>query len=178
MLRLFDRVLSKCVRLYRKRAFLAKINSKEKTVKIKGRVEVLATSIQIGKNVAIYDGVSFNGDGKIVIGDNCAIGKDTIIYASKNGGVSIGNNVAIAAQCYIIDCDHGIQKGTLIREQEVVSKPIVIKNDVWVAANCTILKGSVINNGVVIGGMSLVNSEIPENGIAVGIPAKVIKYRS
>jgi acetyltransferase-like isoleucine patch superfamily enzyme len=54
----------------------------------------------------------------------------------------------------------------------------VIGEDVWVAAGCKIILGAKIGNGAVIGAMSLVNSEIESYGIAVGIPAKVIEYRS
>ena len=40
----------------------------------------------------------FFGDGLIEIGDNVDIGNGTIIYSSKSGGVSIGDNSSIAAQ--------------------------------------------------------------------------------
>ena len=43
--------------------------------------------------------------------------------------------------------------------------------------NVRFSKGSKINDGVIIGAQSLVNSEIPNNAIIVGCPAKVIKYR-
>ena len=46
-----------------------------------------------------------------------------------------------------------------------------------IAAGCKILKGTIIRDGAVIGAQSLVKGEIPENAIAVGIPAKVKKYR-
>ena len=118
------------------------------------------------------------GGGPIVIGDNVSIGNGTIIYSSKNGGgVTIGNNTSIAAQCYIIDMDHGTRAGELIREQSDSAAPISIGEDVWIAAGCKILKGTVIRDGAVIGAQSLVKGEIPENAIAVGIPAKVKKYR-
>jgi acetyltransferase-like isoleucine patch superfamily enzyme len=54
---------------------------------------------------------------------------------------------------------------------------IFIGKDVWIAAGSKIVKGAKINDGAVIGAMSMVNSEIEENGIAVGIPAKVKKIR-
>lgn len=74
------------------------------------------------------------GDGLIEIGDNVDVGNGTIIYASKNGGVKIGNNSMIAAQCYIIDADHGIRGGKLIREQGTTVSPVEIGEDVWIAA--------------------------------------------
>ena len=112
------------------------------------------------------------------IGDNVDIGIGTIIYSRK--GVKIGSNTSIAGQCYIIDSNHKMKLGKLIREQDMdtAADGIIIGDDVWVAAQCTILKGAIINNGAVIGAQSLVNSVIPENAIAVGTPAKVIKQRT
>ncbi len=117
------------------------------------------------------------GDGLIDIGDNVDIGNGTVIYASKAGGVTIGKNTLIAAQSYIIDTDHGTQAGELIRNQENTVLPVVIGEDVWIAAGCKVLKGSQIHDGAVIGAASLVKGEIPKNAIAVGIPAIVKKFR-
>lgn len=113
----------------------------------------------------------------IEIGDNVDIGIGTVIYSSN--GVKIGNNTNIAGQCYIIDCNHGTRKGTLIREQPNDSSPngICIGDDVWIGAQCSILKGANIENGAVVGAQSLVNTDIPENAIVVGTPCRVIKYR-
>lgn len=84
----------------------------------------------------------------------------------------------IAAQCYIIDMDHGIKSGELIRNQNNTVSPVVIGEDVWIAAGAKILKGSVIQDGAIIGAQSVVKGEIPENAVVVGVPARVIKYRS
>ena len=93
------------------------------------------------------------------------------------GGVTIGKNSLIAAQSYIIDTDHGIHAGELIRNQQNTVAPVSIGEDVWIAAGCKILKGSQIHDGAIIGAASLVKGEIPANAIAVGIPAKVKKIR-
>lgn len=146
-------------------------------IKMLGKVNILNRNVIIGKNVIIYPGVSFEGNGKIIIGDNCKIGTNTIICASKDGGVKIGNNTIVAANVYIIDANHGTHKDSLICNQKLESQIVEIGNDVWIGANSTIIKGSKIDDGAVIGGNSLVNSEINDFGIAVGIPAKIIKYR-
>lgn len=56
-------------------------------------------------------------------------------------------------------------------------KLITIKNDVWIGCNAVILKGVTIGNGAVIGAGAVVTKDIPDFAIAVGVPAKVIKYR-
>ncbi len=174
---LLYRIYSKLLMLIRKFIFLNKINSDEKTVNIYGKVYINATNIKIGKNVSIYPNVYFWGDGEIIIGDNVDIGIGTVIFSKKR--VFIGSNTSIAAYCYIIDSNHSTGKDRLIREQplDFDEEGIIIEDDVWIAAGCKILKGSKIEKGAVIGAMSMVNSKIDSNGIAVGIPAKIKKYR-
>lgn len=174
---LFNRVFNKLIRIYRKKVFLDKIKSKANSVRVLGKVFVNATNIKIGNNVTIYPNVYFWGDGLIEIGDNVDLGMGTIIF-SKNH-VKIGDNTAIAAQCYIIDSNHGTKRDVLINKQplEVAENGLFIGSDVWIAAGCKIVKGAKINNGAVIGAMSLVNNEIEAYGIAVGIPARIKKFR-
>lgn len=173
-----DKVLNRIGFMYR-RALINKNALKcGREVKVCGKIYCINPNVNIGNNVTIYPGVQFWGDGDIVIGDNVSIGNYTIIYASKGAGVFIGKDTQIAAQVYIIDMNHGIKKGTLIRKQQNESTPINIGEDVWIAANVVILKGVNIADGAVISANALVNSDIPKEGIAVGVPAKVIKYRN
>lgn len=91
--------------------------------------------------------------------------------------MSIGENTLIAAQCYLIDMDHGMSRDELIRNQSNTVSPIKIGKDVWIAANVTILKGSNVGDGAIIGAKGLVKGSILSNAIAVGNPAKILKYR-
>lgn len=170
-----SRVFNKLKRVYRDRVFYERTGQKASLV---GDIVLINTNLKIGKNVCIYPYVQFFGDGLIEIGDNVDIGTGTIIYSSKKGGVSIGNNTLIAAQCYIIDHDHGIKAGIIVREQDNIVDSIKIGNDVWIAANVTVLKGSIIENGAIVGAKSLIKGKVPKNSIVVGIPSKIINYRS
>ncbi len=172
-----DRVIRKIGATYRKAVFRRNIKCPHKKFLLVGEITLINKNITIGENVTIYPDVMFWGDGPIRIGNNVDIGAGTVIYASSSGGVTIDDNTVIAAQCYIIDCDHGIKKDVLISRQENSVEAVHIGEDVWIAAGCKILKGSKINDGAVIGAASLVKGEIPENAVAVGIPAKVKKHR-
>lgn len=99
--------------------------------------------------------------------------------SSQKKSVKIGSNTAIAGHCYIIDSNHGIEANRLIREQDLVvaENGIVIGEDVWIASQCSIIKGARIHDHAIIGANSLVNKEIPENAIAFGTPAKVASFR-
>lgn len=153
--------------------FAKKIGCEHTDFHLLGDVTLINTDVKIGKNVTIYPGVMFWGDGQIIIGDNVDIGKDTVIYASKQGGISIGNNTRIAAQCYIIDMDHGV---SLSDRQDTV-EAVRIGQRVWIAAGCKILKGTVIEDDAVIGAQAVVKGHIDKNAIAVGIPARAIRHK-
>ena len=162
---------------YRKIYFRSKVRGRSKNVKILGDLFVFNPNVEIGENVTLYPGVTFMGEGKIIIGDNSKIGQNVIIYASQNGGVIIGSNTIIAAQTYIIDSNHKTEKRALISLQEMESKQVNIGNDVWIAANATIIKGANIQDGAVIGAKTLVNKDIAPYTINVGIPSRKIGDR-
>jgi acetyltransferase-like isoleucine patch superfamily enzyme len=87
--------------------------------------------------------------------------------------ITIGNNVAISENFTIWDDDaHKIEyEGYIPKEKN----DITIGDNVWIGTNVTVLKGVNIGNGCVIAAGSLVTKSIPENALAAGIPAKVIK---
>lgn len=174
---LYDRLKNIVLRMYRKYVFKHKINCTHSQFSLVENVTLINSNITLGKNVTIYPNVMFFGDGNIDIGNNVVIGNGTIIYASKLGGVTIRDNTIIAAQCYIIDCDHGMNRNKLIRDQINEVSPITIEEDCWIATQCSILKGTLIKKGAVIGANSLVKGEIPEYGVVIGTPGKIIKYR-
>lgn len=174
MLMFLNRAISKLKLMYRERVFYEKTGYR---AKLHGDIILINRNLKLGKNVSFYPYVQIFGDGLIEIGDNVDIGTGTILYASRNGGIRIGANTLIAAQSYIIDMDHGTSGGELIRNQQNTVSPISIGCDCWIAANVTILKGSVIEDGAIIGAKSLVKGKIEKNSINVGIPAKCIKYR-
>ncbi len=133
-------------------------------------------NITIGQNCCIDNGAEiYAKKGKIIIGDNVYIGKGTYIVSQDS--IKIGNDCQIAAYCIIRDSNHGINKSQLIRSQKDTIQKLFIGNDVWIGSHVSITPGTKLNDGVVIGTHSVVNKEIEEYGIAVGIPAKLIKYR-
>lgn len=164
---------------FRRKYFQRIIKTKQpcKDLQIMERVKVECLNTVVGDYSQIRCNVQLLGKGSINIGSHTQVGDNSIIYSFGRGNVTIGDNVWIAPNCYIIDCDHCIKKGVLIREQGALVKPVYIGNDVWLGNGVTVLKGVHIGDGAVIGAGSVVTKDIPENAIAVGVPAKVIKYR-
>ena len=172
-----ERVKRVLLRFYRLHVFQWYTGQKTDHVTILGPMMLFNKNVRVGKHVTFYPNVMLWGDGIIQIGDNVDIGTNTIIYSRRDGGVFIGDETHIAADCYIIDSNHGFEKGKLISAQPMTSEKIVIGDDVWIGASCQIIKGAGIGSGSVIGAGSLVNKKIPEDVIAFGIPAKISKKR-
>ena len=84
----------------------------------------------------------------------------------------IGSNSSIIGNNYHYD-----SLEIPICQQEKTSKGITIGNNVWLGSGCVVLDGTHIGNGVIITPNSVVTTNIPENAIAQGNPAKVIFTR-
>lgn len=117
----------------------------------------------------------------LFIGDNVQINDYVHITAMEK--VILGNNVLIASKVYISDCSHGIYTGsgndsnpqTVPSERPLISRPVTIEENVWLGEFVTVLPGVTIGKGTIVGANSVVSKSLPENVIAVGIPAKPIK---
>jgi acetyltransferase-like isoleucine patch superfamily enzyme len=92
--------------------------------------------------------------------------------------IRIGNNVLMGAYVQVIDHNHGMVAGVPIQAQAAEIGEVIIGNDVWIGAGAKILSNSHIGDGAIIGSNAVVTSDIPANAIAVGVPAKVIRYRN
>jgi acetyltransferase-like isoleucine patch superfamily enzyme len=112
---------------------------------------------------------------KVYIGNHTVIGRHCMITAKNL--ISIGNNVLMGAYVQVIDHNHGMSAGQTIQNQTAEIGEVVIGNDVWIGAGAKILNGCHIGDGCVIGSNAVVTGDVPANAIAVGIPARVIKYR-
>lgn len=141
--------------------------------------------IYVGKNGRITLGPwSWIGenDALICIEGELKIGKKTVLgsYNEINchTGIEIGDECIFADFVVLIDFDHAYKDlNVSIRKQPFSKDPIKIGNDVWLGAKVTVLKGSVIGDGCVVGAHSVVKSNIPPHSVAAGISARVIKQR-
>jgi acetyltransferase-like isoleucine patch superfamily enzyme len=94
------------------------------------------------------------------------------------GGITLGNQVMIAANTMIVANSHRIERTDIpIQDQGYSAKGIQIEDDVWIGANTTILDGVKISRGAVVGAGATVTKDVPPYSIVVGVPAQVKKYR-
>ena len=109
-----------------------------------------------------YNWVVQNIDG-LKLGNKTDIGAFTYINAKY--GVIIDDDVQIGSHCSVYT----------ISTIDSTSGEVVLKKNCKVGSHSTVLPGVTIGENSIIGAHSLVNSNIPPNVIAVGVPAKVIK---
>lgn len=109
------------------------------------------------------------------IGDYVTVGRGTIISVKTT--CTIGSYVLIGPNVQIQDSNHSMKRENLIKYQRASIEPITIGNDVWIGAGAKVLAGVTIGDGAVIGANAVVTKDIPDFAIAVGCPAKVIKFR-
>ncbi len=118
------------------------------------------------------------GSGDVVIGPRSVINSGCVIYSG--GGVSIGADVLVAANCTFAAVNHEFRDPSRpIREQGFMPSRggIVIEDDVWVGANCVLLDGAILRQGCVVGAGSVVRGELPAFSVSVGAPARVVSWR-
>jgi acetyltransferase-like isoleucine patch superfamily enzyme len=135
--------------------------------------------VEVGERVHIY-GETFiqtGTEGSLKIGFNSHIHPRCQISAYKSS-VYIGNEVQIAPNCAFYPYNHTIEPGKLIQAQPLHSKgDIIVGDDAWLGFGVIVLDGVRIGKGSVVGAGSVVTDDIVDRGIAVGVPARVVKMR-
>jgi len=121
----------------------------------------------------------FNADGgTIKVGNHTGFNINSNINASVGGKIVIGEHCAIGPGVNMRTANHRYSDpDILIQNQKHDIADIIIEDDCWIGANAIILGGVHIGKGAVIGAGAVVTKDIPSMAIAVGVPAKVIKYR-
>ena len=115
--------------------------------------------------------------GPVYIGKRTSIGSNSVIVSMA--GVRLGEAVLTAGNCYIsAGAYHFDDPGVAVMDQGAYSKaPIEIGSKCWLGTGVTVLDGVTVGKGVVIGAGSVVTKDLPENSVAVGVPARVVKTR-
>jgi maltose O-acetyltransferase len=132
------------------------------TMMIGERFLVRATHVPV--ELATYPG------GTLTIGDRVFINSGVSICAQQS--VTIGSNVAIGNYSLIMDTDfHAVDDHTA----PPACAPVVIEDDVWIAARVTVLKGVRIGHGAVVAAGAVVTRDVAPRTLVGGVPARLIR---
>lgn len=129
----------------------------------------------IGNNTSISPNVRIIG--KFVMGEGSSIAQNSSISGGSMG-VFIGKNVMVAPNVVIVALNHRHDNVDVpMVKQGYVESQIIIEDDVWIAANCTIAAGVKVGKGSIVAANSCVTKEVEPYSIVGGVPAKLISNR-
>jgi len=126
---------------------------------------------RIGRDVLIRPGVRVTYPWKLVIGDNCWVGDDAIIYNIDD--IEIGDHAVVSQEAYLCAGTHDPREISF----PIFAAPVVIESECWIAARAFVGPGVRISHGAVVGACSVVQSDVPPATIVAGFPARAIQKR-
>lgn len=141
------------------------------------RVRRFLLSIMLGRKHArlnVFPNVFIEGWWNLKIGNNVSLNRDCNI--SANGGLIIGDDVAIGHSVSILTTQHGFDGESPIKDQPVTMSPVTIGRNCWIGARAIIMAS--LPDGTIVGGGAVVTRS-PEqaNCTVAGVPARVITRR-
>lgn len=170
--------LSKVSAALRARIKLRNCSAVGALTQVRGRVLVHSGgTISLGKRVRLYGEqvpieLAALPGAVVSIGDRTVINAGTSICAHRS--VQIGANCGIGNYCLIMDTDfHIVGDYEQIRRPE--PSPVVIGDNVWIAARSIIMKGVTIGDGAVVCAGSVVATNVAPNTMVGGSPARLIQ---
>ena len=126
---------------------------------------------KVGKGVHVYPKVVIWAPWNLILGDYCGVGDGAILYSQ--GVISIGKKAIISQGTHLCTGTHDYSK----EGHPLVTNPIIVNDNVWIAAEAFIHPGVVIGEGAVIGARSVVTKDMPPWMVCAGHPCKPIKKR-
>lgn len=148
---------------------LVKMNNSSDPAEIRDLLSQI-TACKIDDSVTIFTPLYIN------YGKHTKIGKNVFINFNCTfldlGGITIEDDVFIAPNVSLLSEGHPISPEN---RHSLEVGHIHIKNNVWIGAGATILKGITIGENSIIAAGAVVSKDVPDNTVVGGIPAKVIK---
>lgn len=124
---------------------------------------------KIGEGSRVMSPLTAVRPNQVTIGKNVIVMNGCLMMSA--GTITIDDDVQIAANVRLISNNHDFYNRNVI-----TCKPVHICKGAWVGAGSTILPGVTVGKHAIVGAASVVTKDVPDYAIAVGNPAKVIKF--
>ncbi len=124
---------------------------------------------KIGEGSRVMSPLTAVRPNQVTIGKNVVVMNGCLMMSA--GTITIDDNAQIAANVQLISNNHDPYE-----RQVITCKPVHICEGAWVGAGSTVLPGVTVGKHAIVGAASVVTKDVPDYAVAVGNPAKVIKY--
>lgn len=109
----------------------------------------------------------------ITMGDRTFLNQQC--YVENGAPITIGDDVCMSVGVKLLTTTHEIGKSSRRVGNTCVRRAIVIGDGVWIGAGVTVLPGVAIGRGAVIGAGAIVTRDVPNDVVAIGVPARVLR---
>lgn len=132
-----------------------------------------------GKNASLGIPADLKNPKNIYLYDYTRIGRRSTIMTMGESRFIMKSHSGAAEGLIVITSNHHQQKGVFRSggNEDNVYSDVIVEDDVWLGINVTLLAGVHVGRGAIIGACSVVTKNIPPYAVAVGNPAKVIKFK-
>ena len=129
----------------------------------------------IGSDVTVHGGVYVTRPSNLRIGTGTFVNRNC--YLDLEGVLTLGRNVTVGHGATFVTTHHEL--GTADHRCGASwGVPIDVGDGSWLGANVTILPGVVVGRGAIVGANALVVTDVPDNALVVGSPARVRRILS
>lgn len=125
----------------------------------------------IGKGCHIYPGVRIWAPWNLTCGEGSGVAGGAILYSQ--GRITLGERVVVSQGAHLCAGTHDFEAPGF----PLVTAPITIGNDAWVAAEAFVHPGVHIGEGCVVGARAVVTKDLPPWMVCVGHPARPLRER-
>lgn len=132
-----------------------------------------------GENASLGIPADLKNPGNIYLHDYARIGRRSTIMTMGDSKFIMKRGCLTAEGLTVVTSNHRQRIGEFLSggNEDNTYKDIIVEEDVWIGINVTLLSGAHIGRGAIIGACAVVTKEIPPYAIAVGNPARVIKFK-
>jgi acetyltransferase-like isoleucine patch superfamily enzyme len=139
------------------------------------RGEIISRIVGSGRRLRVASGVRLIGLTGLTFGDNVYIGPSC--WVNGLGGVTIEDEVMLGPYVCVTSTVHGFAEGSVARGGTHLAS-VKIGSGSWLGAHVSVAAGASIGSGCIVGANAVVTTQLPDDTVSGGVPAKVLRSRS
>jgi acetyltransferase-like isoleucine patch superfamily enzyme len=150
------------------------VNRLGSNAKVVGRPLINNRHVSVGDDFmlwSVHRKTHLGGTGTIDIGDNVFLNSGVVILAFDR--IEIEDDVAMATEVFVTDSDNHP-----LADRPMRQAPVTIGRGAWLATRTTVLAGVRIGRRAVVAAGSVVTSDVPDDTLVAGVPARPVRTLS